>query len=95
MALPTSVIRKRVSESWPIGFKYSGEDLPSGVTIASCAVTVSPAGLTVVASGTVSGDEVSSLISGGTAATDYTVKFLTTLSNGNILQDDFLVRVVA
>lgn len=45
---PTAPFRIPTGAKWPIGFRYHGEDLPSGVTVVSVSHTVSPAvGLTV------------------------------------------------
>jgi hypothetical protein len=92
MARATGIIEKKTDESYPIGFRYRDPDLPLGVTITGVVATGSPAGLTVGA-GQYLGDTVYANVSGGTVGSDYTVHFKTTLSDGKILSDDFVVKV--
>jgi hypothetical protein len=87
-------IRKKPTEKFPIGFRYRDPDLPTGITISSTVVTVSPVGLTLGTNGVIAdGTEVYCWLTGGTDLIDYTVRFTSTLSDTKILVDDYLVKV--
>lgn len=92
MIRPAGTIEKRAAEKFPVGFRYLEPDLPDGVTITGVVAAGTPSGLTV-GSGQFSGAEIFAWVEGGTAGTDYTVRFTTTLSDGKILVDDFVVKV--
>lgn len=92
MIRPAGTIEKRAAEKFPIGFRYRDPDIPAGVTVTAVTAASSPAGLTV-GSGQYDANEVFAWIEGGTAGTDYTVRFTTALSDTKILVDDFVVKV--
>ena len=91
----TAVIEKRVNEIFAIGFSYSAPDLEAGETIITVTTTVGT-GLTKVGDPgiNITGDEVSQVVSGGTALVDYTVTFLVTTSAGYVYEDLYIVKVV-
>jgi hypothetical protein len=95
MAIP--VIKKKPAEKFPIGLRYKAPDLPTGVTISTVSCAVTPASnLVLGTSGVITdGTEVYCWITGGTALTDYTVRFTSTLSDTKILVDDYLVKCIA
>lgn len=96
MAKAIAWIQKKVGETFPIGLNYRDPDLPTGVTISSTVVTATPTGLTLGTNGVeADGKSVYCWISSGTALTDYTVRFSSTLSDTKVLIDDYLVKVVA
>lgn len=92
MSRPQGTIQKRPAESYPIGLRYWGADLPTGVTIASVTAVVAPTGLTL-GSPLHTDDQAYISVSGGTADTDYVVTFTVSLTDGTIYVDDFLVKV--
>ena len=94
MAVYDGVIVKHVSEDFYIGFRVLAPDLASGETISTCTATATT-GLTLDASCTISGDEVSVGVSSGVAASDYVVRFVVTTSAGNTFVYDYLVKVIA
>jgi hypothetical protein len=85
----------RIGEKDYIGFRFQGDDMPSGVTVASGTVAVSPAtGLTLgsgtaVLSGT---DGVYAWVTAVTAGT-YEVKFTVLFSDTKSLIRVYRVRV--
>ncbi len=88
-------IRKKPSEKFPIGFRYRDPDLPTGVTISTVSVAVTPAAnLVLGTSGVIAdGTEVYCWLTGGTDLVDYTIRFTSTLSDTKILVDDYLCKV--
>jgi len=92
MSRPQGTIQKRPAESYPIGLRYWGADLPTGVTIASVTGSVAPLGLTL-GGFSHSTTEAYVNVSGGTAGVDYVVTFQVSLTDGTIYVDDFLVKV--
>ena len=89
-------LKKRPSEQYPIGLKYVTPDLKSDETIVSATATIYPdvvGGIVALGSPIINIDLVSQLIGGGVDGVDYTVKFKTTTSSGNVYQDSILVCV--
>lgn len=91
--MPDAVWVKSAAAQENRGFTL--DDLATGETISSAAVTVAPSGLTVVTPATVSGANVSSLISGGTAGKTYRVRFVIVTSAQPKVVRDLDVKVVA
>jgi hypothetical protein len=90
----TAIIEKRVNEKFAIGFSYTAPDLAAGQHIDAVVVTAG-AGLSVEGAPAIIGtDEVSQVIYGGTAGTDYTVLFKVTTSAGYIYEDVYVVKVI-
>lgn len=76
-----------------IGFPIDVIGLASGVTISSAVTTASPSGPTIHST-TVTGTRVTPLVSGGSQGTQYRMKTVYTLSNGEqpVSEFDMLVR---
>ena len=93
--MPIPVIHKKPGEKFPVGIKYRGADLLGGVTALSTIVTVTPATTVVLGVSGVSADgtEAYVWITVGTDLIDYTIRFVTTFSDGKILIDDYFVKV--
>ncbi|HUT61293.1 MAG TPA: hypothetical protein VNA25_25880 [Phycisphaerae bacterium] len=89
----TGKVQKAVGATWPVGFRYRGDDLNS-LLITGVAVTSLPAGLTVDAGHIdADGKGVWALVSGGVVDTDYFVAFAWTRSDGMITPDIMRVAV--
>jgi hypothetical protein len=86
---------KRTAENLYIGFDFSAE-LGSGEQIASANITCSN-GLNSSGSPVLSANntQASQMIYGGTTGTYYAVTIKVTTNSGNILQRDFIIRVVS
>lgn len=92
---PDAVWIKHAAESQYRGFTF--EDLATGETIESCACTVLPSvvgELTAGATGTISGANVSTLISGGLAGHDYDVRFTIVTSSQPVVVKILQVKVI-
>ena len=90
---PVAITHKAPLEERPVGLTYRAPDVPNGTTILSTSVTVSPSGLTLGTSGVLAdGVTVYCWLTGGTDATDYRVRFTSTLSDGKKLIDEILVK---
>ncbi len=87
------VIEKKVGERLTLGFRYHSPTLDDGETITGLSVTAQ-AGITA-GTGQISGREVYVPISGGTAGTDYTIRFTITTDQGQTIIDDYVVKVKA
>jgi len=72
---------KQANDYVVIGFRYSSPDLEAGQTITSANITV-PTGLNANGNYSISNNDVSQMIYGGTAGSDYDVSFLITISTG-------------
>lgn len=90
--MASGTIQKKVGELLHLGFRYSSPALASGETLTG--VNISATGITVGA-GSISGREVTCAVSGGTAGTDYTIRFTVSSSSGQVFIDDYIVKVVA
>ena len=89
----TGLVKKPAGATWPIGFRFHGEDLNS-LLITGLAVTSLPVGLTVDAGHIdADGQSVWAMVSGGTVGTDYFVVFVWTRSDGMITPDIMRVAV--
>lgn len=93
MALATGTIQKHVGETIIIGFRYHSPALDDDENIISVAVSAQ----TGITAGTadISGTEVYCPVSGGTAGTDYTLRFTVSTDQGQVFIDDYLVKVIA
>ena len=82
---------KHVGETLNLGFRYHSPALHADEFITGASISAS--GITV---GTpdISSTEVSAFVSGGTAGTDYTLRFTISTSQGQTLIDDYIVKVV-
>lgn len=90
---PDDVWIKHAAESQNRGFTL--EDMVTGETINSCACAVVPTGeLTVTSSGTVSGANVSTLISSGLAGKTYDVTFTIVTSAQPVIVKVLRVKVI-
>jgi hypothetical protein len=81
-----TVTKAAADEKFYIGLKYRPPDLNVGETIISADATASPAGLTLGAV-IIMENEVTVLVSGGTAGTEYLVQFKITTSIGNVFKN--------
>lgn len=90
---PDAVWIKPAAASENRGFTIG--DLATGETITSVACASTPSGLTVGATGTVSGANVSTLISGGTAGKEYRVRYTIVTSAQPVVIRDLIVKVIA
>jgi hypothetical protein len=90
--MASAVITKKAGETLNLGFRYHSPALAAGEVVTSC-VIAAPAGITA---GTVdvTTPEVYAPISGGTAGTDYTLRYTVTTDQGQVFIDDYLVKVV-
>ena len=89
----TGTVNKPSGATWPIGFRFRGEDLNS-LLITGVAVTSLPVGLTVDAGHIdADGQGVWAWISGGTVGMDYFVVFAWTRSDGMSTPDIMRVAV--
>lgn len=75
------------------GFDIIG--LSVGETITACSAVSSPSGLTLTGAVVIDSPRVSQFIEGGTAGTDYTVRFHITTSLGYQDDFDYLIKVIA
>jgi hypothetical protein len=89
--MASGLIEKHVGETIILGFRYHSPALDDDETLIG--VSVSATGITVGAAD-VSGTEVSCPVSGGTAGSDYTIRFTVSTSQGQIFVDDFIVKVI-
>lgn len=90
---------KQPAEAYTIGLEFSGK-LPTGASPSSGVVAAfDPAGTDVsgtVLSGTtatISGTQARIKVIAGTHGVDYRLRFLVTLTNSDILEEDVLMRV--
>jgi len=91
---------KQPSEAFTTGLEFSGK-LPTGESLSSGTVTAyDPAGTDVsstVLSGTtatISGTQALIKVWAGTHGVDYRIKFVLTLTNGDILEEDLTMKVI-
>lgn len=91
--MASGLIEKHVGETLIIGFRYHSPALDDDETLTGVNVTA-PSGI-VAGAADVSGKEVSCPVSGGTAGTDYTIRFAAQTSQGQIFIDDYIVKVIA
>lgn len=93
MALSSGIIQKHVGETIIIGFRYHSPALDDDESI----IAASASAQTGITMGTVdiSGAEVYGPVSGGTAGTDYTIRFTVSTDQGQVFIDDYLVKVIA
>lgn len=92
---------KQPAEQYTIAVEFSGK-LPTGASLASGAVSAvdedeNNASSTVLGStsATIAGTQAKVLVKAGTDGKTYKVTFLMTLSNGDKLEEDLQMRVVA
>lgn len=92
--MATATISKKAGESLVLGFRYHSPAIDDGETIIGVSVTAQTAGIT---KGTpqIDGNEVYCLVSGGSAGTDYTLRYTVSTDQGQILIDDWVVKVTA
>lgn len=91
--IPDGIWIKHEAESQFRGFTLEG--LASGETVVSATVAVVPEDdLTVTTPATVSGADVSSLISAGIAGHEYLVRFIITTSQQPAIVKDLAVKVI-
>lgn len=86
-------IQKHAGETLVIGFRYHSPALNDDETITGGSVTAQT-GITA-GTATIDGKEIYCSVSGGTANTDYTIRFTINTDQGQVLIDDYLVKVVA
>lgn len=95
-----SSFNKQPAEKRTIAIEYARE-LPSGVTLVSGTVAAtnlsdnsSASGAVLVSTtATISGTQAKVQTQAGTNGIDYKITFLTTLSNGDIWEDDIIMKV--
>lgn len=80
---------KHIAGKGYYGFDIIGLDTTETITL--CTSSVSPSGLTLQGSVVISGNRISQFITGGTAGTDYVVRFHITTNLG--YEDDFDYRI--
>lgn len=92
---------KQPAESYTIAVEFAGK-LPSGASLASGTISAVrlDTGATdnsVLASttATIVGTQARVKVQAGTSGIDYKITFLLTLSNGDLLEEDVLMRLVA
>lgn len=90
--MASGLSEKHVGETLIIGFRYHAPALEDDETLLS--VSVSAQGITV-GTAAISDREVTVPVSAGTAGTDYTIRFTVSTSRGQILIDDYIVKVIA
>jgi len=90
MVLP--VVEKGVDGKFAIGLELQSPDLEAGQEITAVETSVSPVGLTLVGSPTISTDKtkVYQIVDGGVAGTDYTIQFKITTSAGYVYEHPVL-----
>ncbi len=85
--------QKHVSGKGYYGFELVGlDDLE---TISTCTAAATPAGLTLTGLVQISGNRITQFVEGGTAGTDYTVRFHFKTNLGYEDDLDFLFKVIA
>lgn len=84
---------KHVSGKGYYGLELVGLDVLE--TIDSCTCVATPAGLTLTGVVQISGAQVTQYISGGTAGTDYTLRFHIVTNLGYEDDFDYLIKVIA
>jgi hypothetical protein len=90
---------KQPAETYTVAIEYAGK-LPSGATIVSGTVAAvrldtGATDNTVLASttATISGTQVRAKVQAGTDGLDYRLTFAVTLSTGDLLEDDLVMKV--
>lgn len=91
--MATGMIEKHAGETLTLGFRYHSPALEDDETLVAVSINA-PAGITV-GSADISGTEVYAPVSGGTAGTDYTLRFTSSTSQGQAFIDDYIVKVIA
>lgn len=84
---------KHASAKAYYGFDIIG--LEPTETITACSATVSPSGLTLSGPVVIASPRVSQLVTGGTAGTDYNVRFHITTNLGYEDDFDYSIKVIA
>jgi len=94
-----AVVKKKPTEKFAVGFKYSTQDLAANATIQSVSVAITPTGdvndLAVVGSPAKDDYTVSAMIEKGRDGYEYYVTFTVTTSVGQIFVDKIFVKVRA
>jgi len=90
MVLP--VVEKGVDGKFAIGLELQAPDLEAGEDITAVETAVTPVGLNLVGSPTISTDKtkVYQIVDGGVAGVDYTVQFKITTSAGYVYEHPVL-----
>jgi hypothetical protein len=94
--MSVATLKKRPSERFPIGFKFSEPELAEGETVVGAEVTVYPieaGGLEKLGDPVITEDTAVQMVDSGVDGHDYYVKFLVTTSVGNIFEGTILVFV--
>lgn len=91
--MAAATIEKKVGETLILGFRYHSPALASDETITAASVSAQ-AGINAGAV-SVSSPQVSCPVSGGTGGYEYTIRFTSTTSQGQVFIDDYEVKVVA
>ena len=94
--MSVATLKKRPSERFPIGFKFSTPELADGETIVSAVITITPVesgGLSKLGSAVIDTDTVTQVVEGGIDGNDYYVTYIVTTSVGNIFEGTILVFV--
>ncbi len=97
------IVPKQPSEQFVVGLEFYGKLPPGNVSISSATASAAtyPGGVDATATViqntacTVRGTQVRVGVKAGASGTDYKVTVQTTLSDGSILEDDFLLDVNA
>ena len=84
---------KHVAAKAYYGFDIVGLEETEAIT--ACTAAAAPAGLTLTGAVEIDGTQVSQFVEGGTAGTDYTVRFHITTNLGYEDDFDFLIKVIA
>ena len=91
-----AIIKKRPSERFPVGFRFSEPELADGETVISAVVSITPneaGGLEKLGDPEIGADTAVQVIDGGVDGHDYYVKFIVTTSVGNIYEGTILAFV--
>jgi hypothetical protein len=91
--MASGLIEKHVGETLVIGFRYHSPAFGDDETLTG--VSIGATSGIVVGTADVSGLEVSAPISSGVAGTDYTIRFTSSTSKGQVFIDDYIVKVIA
>jgi hypothetical protein len=94
------VFSKQPGETYPVAFDFSAPGaLPDSVTISSAVATAYDAKTGATAAGVLSGSasttttRATQRVTGGTDGKDYHIKFLITLSDSSVLEEDLIMEV--
>ena len=90
--MASGLIEKHVAETLRLGFRYHSPALSDDETIIGVTIST-PTG---ISTGTpdITATTIEVPVSGGTAGTDYTIRFIASTSQGQSFVDDYIVKVI-